>query len=1163
MAKKIFLSDIQVDGTISRLGGLAKNFLKEDGSIDTTSYLPASGGIVSGDIIPDIDNVHSLGSPSKMWRDVYIGPGSLYINGKKVIEDVSDTMNITTSLDQNLSVKTSGTGTLQIQSVGSGNIELSAMAGLIQMKGSVMFQAGKLLRSSDGSSLLFDDDIKFSAGTGIDGALNASGNITAPTFIGNLTGKSSSTFLWDGQAYKPTTEIASPQFIMTYDSVDSRWAPALPSTVKALLGITGNYLPLTGGNISGTVNFNSAPLVLNDSYLQIKRSGTARALLGSSSFLTGGGSETDFNTYLYGSDPYGIWTNGTKRFSVNGDGNVEVLGGSLKLNGDRPITINAGTGSILFKFPSTPFAMGTFFNSPSDATQGAFGAYGSGSSIEYHYIGADYSNPLLKIYNNGNTEVKGTLSATSFLGTSTKASRLVAFDSGNDVFWGWDGQMTLQINGTNFGRNVPMSISGGSGYATYSGHFPTAYNGGDQPNPQTYFNENIGLKVAMTRSSWLGNWSDTLWINGYSGTDVPQMSALHFIRNGTPRMWISAQSNRSTSYGEPYEVLTAFNYSSFALPASGSYTRPGTLTMYSNDTSGSYSTRALELREVGVVTTAQTSSAYSPAIGFHWGGLAQAQIAMRANGIMVIRDNPGDGFAIVHENNISLYDIRANGGRVNGLFQVKSNLGGNYNEGIRIENNANNWANIQFGTDSTNAGLNSNGNQWLLGKNPDGNFQICKNGSNVNSGIAIGNTGIWFNNNLMIHAGNIGSYAVLSAGQSTWAGAGVRENVVGMLSWRNYGNGHVIFDASQSASPSGTAVGNTDSQQPWNPTYPTLMGWNGDSTYGVRVDTARVSGWASSAGSAPNADNTNNYYHVTPGEGYGIRFWGSDNYRISMGVSSLYKYGPVSDYSIKMNMDDSTPGRGFTWGRMSSAPIAALNATTGEMKIAGQMIANDFRVINNVFLDQQVGSSIIGLYDPGRYQGLFSMGSAYAPSIDGTSLANHYGLAWTHTNAGGQSKPGLSHQLLVTNAGATQTALGVGIWTIGNITSLGTGYFSGDVIAYYSDERLKTKLGSVRNAIDKVKSLSAFYYANNHIANEKGFKDSRIQFGLSAQEVQRILPEVVTLAPFDTKNNEDGSIQSLSGENYLTVNYAKIVPLLVEAIKEQQLMIDELRSKLN
>lgn len=106
-------------------------------------------------------------------------------------------------------------------------------------------------------------------------------------------------------------------------------------------------------------------------------------------------------------------------------------------------------------------------------------------------------------------------------------------------------------------NKITGDINGNAdGYATY---LPTRYNGGTQANPQTYFNQNMGLRVAMTGIGWSGKWGDTLWINGYSGSDVLPMCTLHFIRNGTPRFGISTQNSNGTSYGTNYEVWTAYN----------------------------------------------------------------------------------------------------------------------------------------------------------------------------------------------------------------------------------------------------------------------------------------------------------------------------------------------------------------------------------------------------------------------------------------------------------------------------------------------------------------------------------------------------------------------------------------------------------------------------
>jgi hypothetical protein len=121
------------------------------------------------------------------------------------------------------------------------------------------------------------------------------------------------------------------------------------------------------------------------------------------------------------------------------------------------------------------------------------------------------------------------------------------------------------------------------------------------------------------------------------------------------------------------------------------------------------------------------------------------------------------------------------------------------------------------------------------------------------------------------------------------------------------------------------------------------------------------------------------------------------------------------------------------------------------------------------------------------------------------------------------------------------------------------GLFNSEVTAYYSDVRLKTKVGTIDNAVEKIKSIETFKYVNNELANSVGFTDKLVHVGVSAQSVEAVFPEVVRHAPFDIKV-EDGKEVSESGEWYKTVQYDKLVPLLIEAIKEQQTTIDQLRA---
>lgn len=83
-------------------------------------------------------------------------------------------------------------------------------------------------------------------------------------------------------------------------------------------------------------------------------------------------------------------------------------------------------------------------------------------------------------------------------------------------------------------------------------------------------------------------------------------------------------------------------------------------------------------------------------------------------------------------------------------------------------------------------------------------------------------------------------------------------NVVGQLAWSNYGNGHTVFDASSGLSPNNTIVSKENSSAVWSSGSPILMGWNGTSTYGLKVDTARYAASATYADSAALANVSNN-----------------------------------------------------------------------------------------------------------------------------------------------------------------------------------------------------------------------------------------------------------------------------------------------------------------
>ena len=121
-----------------------------------------------------------------------------------------------------------------------------------------------------------------------------------------------------------------------------------------------------------------------------------------------------------------------------------------------------------------------------------------------------------------------------------------------------------------------------------------------------------------------------------------------------------------------------------------------------------------------------------------------------------------------------------------------------------------------------------------------------------------------------------------------------------------------------------------------------------------------------------------------------------------------------------------------------------------------------------------------------------------------------------------------------------------GAITSGAISVSGAITATGNITAFFSDDRMKTKLGNIPDALAKLKTLNGFYYEANEVAQAMGYEVIK-EVGVSAQQVQAIMPEVVAPAPIDN--------------NYLTVRYERLVPLLIEAIKELEAQVAELRSK--
>jgi len=123
------------------------------------------------------------------------------------------------------------------------------------------------------------------------------------------------------------------------------------------------------------------------------------------------------------------------------------------------------------------------------------------------------------------------------------------------------------------------------------------------------------------------------------------------------------------------------------------------------------------------------------------------------------------------------------------------------------------------------------------------------------------------------------------------------------------------------------------------------------------ITTANISSYGDNLGNHIATQNLNmsnfeidniTFADITAGNGNGIRFWSSNSYAINMGNAAEFKYGAVTDYSIKTNMNNSAI-RGWTWGIDGIVPIASIN-TEGKLSLA-----NFIQIDGNVVIDDAAG----------------------------------------------------------------------------------------------------------------------------------------------------------------------------------------------------------------